>query len=145
MLESVCESCIELVHFMQVVLLRILRKPSIQEVRYLLPISSISEKCKDVEPAEPVPEETFICSHLSWSSIIPYLLHPSSTIHGILPVQSTCLTVFFHNLSSIFGRPYYQTCLWYTVSVCLSSVVCLSVTFCIVAKQYVLAKNCLKE
>jgi len=48
---------------------------------------------------EPVPEETFIHSHLSWSSIVPYLLHPSVTIHGILPVQSTCLTVFFHNLS----------------------------------------------
>jgi len=34
-----------------------------------------------------VPEETFTHSHLSWSSIIPYLLHPSITIHGILPVQ----------------------------------------------------------
>ena len=43
----------------------------------------------------------------------------------------------------IFGRPYYRSCLWYNVS----SVVCrrLSVTFCIVAKRYVLAKNCLKE
>jgi len=47
---------------------------------------------------EPVPEETFTNSHLSWSSIILYLLHPSNTIHGILPVQFTCLTVFFHNL-----------------------------------------------
>jgi len=44
---------------------------------------------------EPVPEETFIHSHLSWSSIVPYLLHPSNMIHGILPVQSTYLTVFF--------------------------------------------------
>ena len=35
--------------------------------------------------------------HLSWSSIAPYLLHPSNMIHGILPVQFTCLTVFFHN------------------------------------------------
>jgi len=35
-----------------------------------------------------------------WSSIIPYLLPPSITIHGIIPVQFTCLTVFFHNLSS---------------------------------------------
>jgi len=33
-------------------------------------------------PGEPVPEETFTHSHLSWSSIIPYLLHPSTTIHG---------------------------------------------------------------
>jgi len=30
------------------------------------------------------------------------LLHPSNTIHGILPVQFTCLTVFFHNLSPSF-------------------------------------------
>jgi len=30
-------------------------------------------------------------------------------------------------------------------TLCLLSVVCLSVTFCIVAKWYVLAKNCLKE
>jgi len=32
---------------------------------------------------EPVPEETFTHSHLS---VIPYLLPPSITIHGILPV-----------------------------------------------------------
>jgi len=50
-------------------------------------------------PGEPVPEETFTHSHLSWSSI-PYLLPPSNTIHGIFPVQSTCLIVFFHNLST---------------------------------------------
>jgi len=37
-------------------------------------------------PGEPVPEEVFTHLHLSWSSIIPYLLHPSTTIHGILPV-----------------------------------------------------------
>ena len=47
---------------------------------------------------ELVPEETFTHSHLSWSSIIPYLLPP-------LPVQLTCLTVFFHNFSPSF--------LWY--------------------------------
>jgi len=41
----------------------------------------------------------------------------------------------------VFGRPYYRSSLWYSVS----SVVCLSVTFCIVAKRYVLAKKCLKE
>jgi len=39
-------------------------------------------------PGEPVPEETFTHLHLSWSSIVPYLLLPSNTIHGILPVQS---------------------------------------------------------
>jgi len=44
---------------------------------------------------EPVPEETFTHSHLSWSSIIPYLLPLSTMIHGIPPVQFTCLTVFF--------------------------------------------------
>jgi len=36
---------------------------------------------------ESVLEETFIHSHLSWSSIIPYLLPPSFTIHDILLVQ----------------------------------------------------------
>jgi len=51
---------------------------------------------------ELVPEETFTNSHLSWSSVIPYLLLPSNTIHGILPVQFTCLTVFFHNISPSF-------------------------------------------
>jgi len=45
------------------------------------------------DPGEPVPDETFIHSHLSWSSIIPYLLPPSITIHGILPVQFMCLAV----------------------------------------------------
>jgi len=32
----------------------------------------------------------------------PYLLPPSITIHGILPVQFTCMAVFFHNLSPSF-------------------------------------------
>jgi len=32
---------------------------------------------------EPVQEETFTHWYLSWSSIAPYLLHPSNTIHGI--------------------------------------------------------------
>jgi len=46
----------------------------------------------------------------------------------------------------IFGRPYYRSSLWYSMSsVCLSSVVCPSVTFCIVAKRCVLVKKCLKE
>jgi len=53
-------------------------------------------------PGELVPEETFTHSHLSRSSIIPYLLHLSNTIRGILPVQSMCLTVFFHNLCPSF-------------------------------------------
>jgi len=53
-------------------------------------------------PGGPVPEETFTHSHRLWSSIVPYLLHPSNTIYGILPVQFTCLTVFFHNLCPSF-------------------------------------------
>jgi len=53
-------------------------------------------------PGEPMPEETFTHSHLLWSSIISYLLHLYIMIHGILPVQFTCLTVFFHNLSPSF-------------------------------------------
>jgi len=53
-------------------------------------------------PGEPVPGETFTHSHLSRSWIIPSLLPPSITIHGILPVQFTCLTVFFHSLSPSF-------------------------------------------
>ena len=48
---------------------------------------------------ELIPEETFTHSHLSSSSIIPYLLPPSIMIHG--SVQFTCLTVFLHNLSQI--------------------------------------------
>jgi len=51
---------------------------------------------------ELVPEETFTHSHLLRSSIIPYPLHPFMTIHGILSVQFTCLTVFFYNLSPSF-------------------------------------------
>jgi len=32
----------------------------------------------------------------------PYLLSPSTTIHGVLSIQSTCFTVFFHNLCPSF-------------------------------------------
>jgi len=41
-------------------------------------------------------------THLSWSSIIPYLLPPSITFYGILPVQCMCLSVFLHNPSPSF-------------------------------------------
>ena len=42
----------------------------------------------------------------------------------------------------VFGRPYYRSCLWYTVlSVCRLSVY--DVLYC--GKRYVLAKKCLKE
>jgi len=57
-------------------------------------------------PGEPVPEETFANSHLSWSSIILYLLPPSTMIHSILPVQFMRLTVFLNSLS--------PSPLWYT-------------------------------
>jgi len=53
---------------------------------------------------EPVPDETFTHSNLSCSSVIPYQLSASIMIHGILPVQFTCITVFFHDLSSSFLR-----------------------------------------
>jgi len=57
-------------------------------------------------PIEPVPEETFIHSHLSWSSVIPYLLSPSIAIHGICPDQFTCLTVFsIISLQVLFDLP----------------------------------------
>ena len=51
------------------------------------------------DTGEPVPEETFTNSHLSWSSTILYKLSLSTTIYSILPVQFTCLTVFLNNLS----------------------------------------------
>jgi len=56
-------------------------------------------------PGEPVPEETYTHSHLLWSSVVPYLFHPSIMIHGILPVHFTCLTVFFQNISPSFLWP----------------------------------------
>ena len=65
-------------------------------------------------------------------------------------VYSVCLAALSFILYSwlyvlIFGRPYYRSSLWYSMSsVCLSSV-CPSVTFCIVAKRCVLTKKCLKE
>jgi len=62
--------------------------------------------------------QTFTHSQLLWSSIIPYLLPPSTTIHDILPVQSTHLTVFFpQSLSKcdpirhVSSRSS-ETCLW---------------------------------
>jgi len=54
----------------------------------------------------PVSEETVAYSHPSWSSDILYQLPPSTTIHCILLVQFTCLTVLFHNsLQVLFGLP----------------------------------------
>ena len=49
---------------------------------------------------EPVLEETFTHSHLSWSSVIPYLLPPSILIHDIHPVQ------FLHNFCPKFSSVY---------------------------------------
>jgi len=57
-------------------------------------------------PGDPVPEETFTHSHLSWSWTILCHLSPSTVIRGILPVQFTCLTVFLHNLSA---SPFWST------------------------------------
>jgi len=74
----------------------------------LLPFYGFLDFVRD-KLGEPVPEETFSHSHLSWSSIIPYLLPASIMIHGILPVQFACLTVFFRNLSK-FSLVYLLAC-----------------------------------
>jgi len=56
----------------------------------------------------PVTQETITHSHQSWSSHILYQLPPSTTIHSILLVQFTCLTVLsttsLQVLYSIIGR-----------------------------------------
>jgi len=58
------------------------------------------------KPGEPVPEETFTKSHLLWSSVVPYLLHPSITIHGILLVQLRAWQSFSTiSLQVFFGLP----------------------------------------
>jgi len=49
-------------------------------------------------PGEPVPEETCTHSPIMILSNL-YQLFPSITIHSILPVQFTCLTIFLHNFS----------------------------------------------
>ena len=64
-------------------------------------------------------------------------VHPSVHTY-VRPYGQFMITV------TVFGRPYYRSSLWYSVS----SVVCRlssSVTFCIVAKRCILAKKCLKE
>ena len=68
----------------------------------------------------PVPEETFSHSHLSWSSDILYQLTPFTTIHSILFIQFTCLTVLFDNLSP---APLWSSCWSYTIlhTPCISS------------------------
>jgi len=68
----------------------------------------------------PVPEETFSHSHLSWSSVILYQLTPFTTIHSILFIQFTCLTVLFDNLSP---APLWSSCWSYTIlhTPCISS------------------------
>ena len=47
----------------------------------------------------PVPEKTLTHSHPTWSSDILYHLPPFTTIHGILFVHFTCLTILLDNLS----------------------------------------------
>jgi len=56
--------------------------------------------------AELVPEDTFTHSHLLWTSIMPYLLPPSTMIHGIHSVEFMCLTVFFKQSLSKFSLVY---------------------------------------
>jgi len=52
-------------------------------------------------------EKTFTHSHLLWPSVIPYLLPPSITIHGILPVQFLHAWQTFSTISLqvFFGLP----------------------------------------
>jgi len=42
------------------------------------------------------------CTHPTMVIKCPLLLHPSRKIYSILPVKSTCLTLFFHCLSPSF-------------------------------------------
>jgi len=72
----------------------------------------------------------------------PTAKDPYSHIQCLLDGLPDDLTAEQRAHATVFGRPYYRSSLWYSVS----SVVCrLSVTFCIVAKRCVLAKKCLKE
>ena len=48
-------------------------------------------------PGRPVPEETFTRSHPSWSTYFLYHLSSFATVHGILFIQLTCLTVLSNN------------------------------------------------
>jgi len=57
-------------------------------------------------PGEPVPEETFTQSPLSWSATNLYQLPPSTVIHSIIPLQFTCLTVFFTTSPVLLGLPF---------------------------------------
>ena len=50
------------------------------------------------QPGRLVPEETFTRSHPSWSMYFLYHLSPFATVHGILFIQLTCLTVLSNNL-----------------------------------------------
>jgi len=70
-------------------------------LRHIQPFYSSQDFVRD-NPDEPVPEETFIQSHLSWSSIIPYLLHLILSIassvfnfHAWQSFSTISLQVFF--------------------------------------------------
>jgi len=80
---------------------RVCKPAYLVPVPYTQPFYGYLDSVQD-NPRELVPEETFIHSHLSWSPVIPYLLHPSITMHGILPDQFMCLTVFFCNICPSF-------------------------------------------
>ena len=79
------------------------------------------------------PEETFTHSHLSWSSIIPYLLLPSNMIHGILPVQSSSCPCFSaQKRLRLFNK---SICQWlnahwsFWLKECILNIVCTKTTF----------------
>ena len=54
--------------------------------------------CSRDNPGRPVPEETFTHLHPSWSTFFLYHLSPFATVHGIVFIQLTCLTVLSNNL-----------------------------------------------
>ena len=54
------------------------------------------------QPGWAVARKKHSLTHTHHGHQYPYLLPPSSTIHDILSVKSTCFTDFFHNLSPSF-------------------------------------------
>jgi len=69
-----------------------------QNPTHTRPFYSCLDSVRD-NPGEPVPEETFTHSHLSWSSVIPHLLPPSTSysIHFFTQsLSSFCSTCSYH-------------------------------------------------
>jgi len=83
-----------------------------------------------------------------WTYLLTLLVCVTYLHYDVIVVSLILSAMPSWTIPSVFGRPYYRSSLWYSVSSVCPSVrlsVCLSVTFCIAAKRYVLVKNCLKE